>query len=120
MQFVSSGYFVTMWTTHLVAELCEYDGKRHIRYRDVAEVWLLFFSDILCCTRPVYFNVLNTLRHRLHAEHYWQDLGTEHRLAVSGEFGKHTQFLTCRVPILAADIFVCVQWANLIGKAPKS
>ena len=55
-----------------------------------------------------------------HAEHYWQDLGTEHRLAVSGEVGKHRRLLPGQVPNLGADIFVCVQWANLIGKAPKS
>ena len=52
-KLVSPGYFVTMWTTHLVAELCEFDGKRHIRYRDVAEVCLLILPDSFCCTRFV-------------------------------------------------------------------
>jgi hypothetical protein len=34
------GYFTTLWTTSLIAELCVWDGKRHIRYRDLAEVLL--------------------------------------------------------------------------------
>lgn len=31
-------YGTTLWTTILIADLCEWDGKRHIRYRDLAEV----------------------------------------------------------------------------------